>query len=455
MIRLTSVDLPTFGRPTTASTGAGGAASSPAAVSAKSVGVHSPELRHRRPASSCRALTSFSVARRDPRPARPARPGWSRWPPPARPGRCPRAAVNGSPTSTSTRGRNRRRTPAGRRVPRHDDRQHDRPAGAGQPGRARAARPRRRRRRGCPPGTPRPARRARSTDSACVSGRRSAAPRRTASWPMRGSSPTERPVEHLLLDQEHRAPPEQPEEQGPVDERAVVGDDDDRTLRRDPVAMVEPQPVASGGRARCRSSGRRSCSRGHAPGGGDRIAQLLPRPVTAAGPRGPPPGRRQLGQRAGRRRRGRSSVSSTTRVGGGVQRRRLCGWSRARRGGGRRRARWRGRRCARPCGPAPPAARRGPRLGRGEVDLERGVREHDAADVAALHDDPPVSSASRSGRAGAATSSARAPRASRTPRSPRGSPRRRGSRPRRPRRPARCAAPPGRCPSAAGPPARR
>ena len=133
--RLTSVDLPTFGRPTTASTGAGGTAStsSPATSGASGdevVGVE-PERGHRRAVVAFRhVLLRTSSSSRTSRPARSARVSVAAASP-ARP--APAGMVSGSPTTTSTRGRNRRPDPSGRRVPRHDDRQHRGSAGAGQP----------------------------------------------------------------------------------------------------------------------------------------------------------------------------------------------------------------------------------------------------------------------------------------------------------------------------------
>ena len=112
-------------------------------------------------------------------------------------------------------------------MPRHDDRQHRRAGGAGQPGRAvlrgrdvAGAAGALREHPDQPAAAQHP--------DAARSGRRvrHPAPHRELADPRQ--QPGQRAAEHLLLDQEHHPAPEQPEQQRPVDERAVVGDQHDR-----------------------------------------------------------------------------------------------------------------------------------------------------------------------------------------------------------------------------------
>ena len=210
MSRLTSVDLPTFGRPTTASTGAGGRP--PPIGSAKSSGSRPSSAIAAR--SSCRALTSFSVARRDPRPARPVRPGWSRWPPPVRRGRRLPSASTAPPPARRPAGGTGAVSPAGRRVPRHTTGSTTAPpvrASQAAPCCAAATSPPVRVPSGNTATSPPP----RSTDSACVSGRRSAVPRRTASWPMRGNAHPTGPWNISCFTRNTARRPSSPKSSGP------------------------------------------------------------------------------------------------------------------------------------------------------------------------------------------------------------------------------------------------
>ena len=346
MSRLTSVDLPTFGRPTTASTGAGGAVLRSPRRSRRRV---QAELRHRGPVVlSCTHVVLRSSSRSATSPTSAARIvlGGRR--------QSGAAAARGQgrtapPPARRPAGRNRRRPPAGRRVPRHTTGSTTAP-----PVRASQAAP-------CCAATTSPSVRVPSGNTATsppAAQHRQRLRERTpvGRAPPYGQladarqRPSDRPVEHLLLHQEHRAPPEQPEEQGTVDERAVVGDDDDRTLRRDPVAVVDPQPVD------------RAEEPGADPAG--EIVQLVATTRRAdLQCTGRSPQQASLLHQA--QELGQDGVDGQVvgveheRVGGGVQRGRLAGGvelvAAADVGedggvvGG----------AARPCGPAPPAARRG------------------------------------------------------------------------------------------------
>ena len=141
MIRLTRVDLPTFGRPTTATTGVGPPDSSSPSPSSPSSQPANSLSSAQVPSAAVSAAPSSpnptrillsspsltSVGRSTGRmgansrcrvrpPARRATPGSGRWPRDRRPAAAG-GTSNGSPTSTCTRGRHRRRPPS-RAVPR-------------------------------------------------------------------------------------------------------------------------------------------------------------------------------------------------------------------------------------------------------------------------------------------------------------------------------------------------
>ena len=214
-----------------------------------------------------------------------------------------------------------------------------------------------------------------------------------------GQQPAQRSGEHLLLAQEHRATAKKSEQQRPVDERAVVGDE-----TTGPVAGMRSQSCRcrrkAGNTTRCRSSGR------------DRASAATPRRAgrTAGGPvRTASPGHRALVRAptpAGapsRRRRDSPSVSTTSASAA------ACSGEVLRVESSRSRRRTSAehlRDVGLPAGAAVLGAstRGADVLGRGEVHLQRRVRDDDAADVAALHDDPAARPAppARSARAAGA-----------------------------------------------------
>ncbi len=229
-------------------------------------------------------------------------------------------------------------------------------------------RPRRPRRcRGCPPGTRRPAPPARSTASAAVSGApvgRAAAHRRAA---RSGAAPSPSGAgEHLLLDQEHRAAPEVVRTAA-ARRRARCGWPPRTTGAARPGSAPggARAPGRTAGTTRCRSSGPRSCSHGHAPGGRSPAAasrhdqSRVPPPAAAARP-----ARRR---RSARRCRGRARPAAA------------CSGEVLRVESSRSRRRTSASTVPRSRAPAGLAVLRAPArgpdlLGRGEVDLERRVR---------------------------------------------------------------------------------
>ena len=172
---------------------------------------------------------------------------------PARPP--PAGMVTGFPTCTSTRGRKRRRAPSGRRVPRHTTGTTTAPverASHAAPCWTASTSPRAAGALG--EDRDQPAR----TQHVDGCGERGPVGRPAADrdLPDPGQHPPQRTGEHLLLHPEHRATAKKSEQQRPVDERAVVGDDDHR-LRWPGCA---PSRAGAGGRpgstTRSRSSGR-------------------------------------------------------------------------------------------------------------------------------------------------------------------------------------------------------
>src|SRR5690606_33478670 len=126
----------------------------------------------------------------------------------------PEGTVSGSPTTTSTRGRQRLRAPSGRRVPREATGRTAAPlvrASHAAPCWAAATSPLPRVPSGNTPTRPPP----RNTSSAAVRGRRSASPRRTGSCPIRSKPRPTTPLNISCFTQNTARRPSSPKSSGP------------------------------------------------------------------------------------------------------------------------------------------------------------------------------------------------------------------------------------------------